>query len=351
MKTIEEIYREMTADFSARTGVELAADGDMAVRLYAVAAQIYSLYVQSEWVARQCFPQTAVGEYLERHALLRGVERRQAAKAAGTLRFSVMERHSTDLTVPAGTVCMTAGLIRFETLREAVIAAGSLSVDVPAQAVEVGAAGNVASNTVLSMAVAPVGVSAVNNPMPFTGGVEEEEDEALRARVLESFQRLPNGANAAFYEQGALSFLGVAAANVLPRHRGIGTVDVVIAAESGLPDEELVAQVQEYFEERREIAVDVKVLMPTVQNVDVAIQVKAAEGQDAAAVRQAVESAVASWFNGGRLGRDVLLAELGHLVFGTQGVANYAIVSPSSDVEIAADQLPLLGALTVEELV
>lgn len=350
MKTIEEIYSEMTADFSARTGVELAADGDMAVRLYAVAAQIYSLYVQSEWVARQCFPQTAVGEYLDRHASLRGVERRQAAKAVGTLRFSVTEGHSTDLTVPAGTVCMTAGLIRFETLKEAVISAGSLSVDVPAQAVEAGMAGNVASNTVLSMAVAPVGVSGVNNPEPFTGGVEEEEDEALRARVLETFRRLPNGANAAFYEQGALSFSQVAAANVIPRDRGIGTVDVVIATDSGLPDAELIAQVQEYFEERREIAVDVQVLAPTAQSVDVTVQVKAMDGKDAAAVQQAVESTVAGWFNGSRLGCDVLLAELGHLVFETQGVANYAITLPASDVAIAVDQLPVLGKLTVEEL-
>lgn len=350
MKTIEEIYQEMTAEFAARTGVELAADGDMAVRLYAVAAQIYSLYVQSQWVARQCFPQTATGEYLDRHATLRGLTRRQAARAEGILRFGVDTAHSTDLTIPAGTVCMTAGLVRFETLEDAVLTAGTTQVEVSARAVEPGQAGNAAADTISSMAVAPVGVKSVTNPTVFTGGVEEEDDEALRSRVLESFQRLPNGANAAFYEQGALSFSQVAAVRVLPKKRGVGTVDVVIATDTGLPDAELLGQVEEYFESRREIAVDVAVLAPEAKNVNVTVKVKAAEGWDKETVQENVESAVAGWFHGGRLGRDVLLAELGNLIFAVDGVANYAIAQPAADVAVESDQLPALGTLTVEEL-
>lgn len=350
MKTIEDIYNEMLADFSSRTGMEPAADGDLAVRLYAVAAQVYSLYVQSDWVARQCFPQTAVGEYLDRHAALRGLERRQPVNAEGILRFGVDTAHSTDLTVPAGTVCMTAGLIRFETLENAVLPAGSTQVEVAARAAEAGIAGNVAANTILSMAVAPVGVKTVTNPTAFSGGTEEEGDEALRERVLETFHRLPNGANAAFYEQGALSFEQVAAVSVLPRNRGIGTVDVVIGTNAGLPDEALIAEVQAYFEERREIAVDVRVLAPEVQAVDVTVQIKAEEGKDAEEVLQAVENAVTGWFNGSRLGSDVLLAELGHLIYEVEGVANYTIVQPAADITVDVARLPQLGALRVEEL-
>ena len=69
-----------------------------------------------------------------------------------------------------------------------------------------GSAGNAAAGTIRAMAVAPVGVSRCTNPAAFTGGLEEETDEALRVRVLETFQRMPNGANAAFYQQGAMSF-------------------------------------------------------------------------------------------------------------------------------------------------
>lgn len=80
--TVEELYGQMVDTFQRETGLALAGDGDMAVRLYAVAAQLYALYVQADWVGRQCFPQTAQGDYLDKHAQLRGLERR-AATAAG----------------------------------------------------------------------------------------------------------------------------------------------------------------------------------------------------------------------------------------------------------------------------
>ena len=346
--TIEEIYSGMAADFSARTGLEVSASGDLAVRLYAVAAQIYSLEVQADWVARQCFPQTALGEYLDRHAQLRGLSRHAAAKAEGVLRFGVEEALSTDLTIPVGTVCMTAGLVRFETVKEGILPAGETTVDVAARAVEVGTAGNTGAGTVLSMAVAPVGVSWVNNPEPFVGGADREEDEALRERVLESFQRLPNGANAAFYEQGALAFGPVAAVNVLPRVRGRGTVDVVLATTAGLPDEALLGQVQDWFEQRREIAVDVSVRAPEVKTVDVTVAVQVREGMEEQAVLDEVERAVRDWFDGRRLGKNVLRAALGQVVYGVDGVENYSLTAPMEDLAVEWGELPMLGTLNVE---
>ena len=52
----------MMAAFRQETGMEAAQTSDLAVRLYAVAAQIQALYVQADWVGRQCFPQSAEGE-------------------------------------------------------------------------------------------------------------------------------------------------------------------------------------------------------------------------------------------------------------------------------------------------
>ena len=109
------------ARFQEETGLVPAGDGDLAVRLYAVAAQIYAMYVQAQWVERQCFPQTAEGEDLDRHAALRGLERREAAKAEGSIQFSVDTASATDRPIPAGTVCMTAEQVRFETLEDVVL--------------------------------------------------------------------------------------------------------------------------------------------------------------------------------------------------------------------------------------
>ena len=159
--------------------------------------------------------------------------------------------------------------------------------------------------------------------------------------MLSTFRRLPNGANAAFYEQGALSFDQVAAASVLPRSRGRGTVDVVAATLEGMPDEELLGQLTDYFQQRREIAVDVLVRAPEVVTVDVAVQAGAAER---------VKTALRQWFTGERLGQDVLRARLGSLIFGCEGVKNYELTAPPEDLALEPDQLPVLGTLTVEAM-
>ena len=350
MKTVEEIYQEMRAAYAGETGTACADSSDLAVRLYAVAAQVYALYIQADWVRRQAFPQTAEGDYLDQHAALRGLERRGAVRAEGVLRFGLDRAAETGRVIPAGTVCMTAGLVRFETVDEAVLSAGQTWVEVRARAVEAGSAGNVAAGTVRTMAVAPVGVGWCTNPAGFSGGADPEGDEALRARVLETFRRLPNGANAAFYQQGAMSFGEVAACDVLPRSRGVGTVDVVVATEHGAPPAELLAALTAYFQERREIAVDVAVRAPENKAVDVTVEVAAQEGRDGAAVRGKVEEALRTWFSGKRLGQDVLRARLGALVYGVDGVANYAVTSPAADVAVRAGELPVLGRLTVEAM-
>lgn len=347
MKTVEEIYDEMLETFRRETGAEASAVSDLAVKLYAVAAQVYGLYVQGEWLSRQCFPQTAAGEYLERHAALRGLERRKATAAEGLIRFSVDSPAGTDLPIAKGTVCATAGLIRFETVEQAVLPAGATQVEVTARAVEPGTAGNVPAGSILMMAVPPVGVSRCVNAAPFSGGADEEGDEALRERVLETYRRMPNGANAAFYEQGAMSFEQVCACAVLPRSRGVGTVDVVIATPTGLPGAALLQEVEDYFQARREIAVDVEVKAPQVKPVDLSVQVTAGEGFSSGEVKTRVEKALQEYFSGERLGEDVLRAKLTQLIFSQPGVANCAVLAPAADVTVGAAELPQLGTLTV----
>ncbi len=328
----------------------LQGTGELAVRLYALAAQVYGLYQEAEWTRRQCFPHTATGEALDRHAFLRGLTRQGAVRAEGKLEFSLSRGAGVDLVIPKGTVCMTAGLVAFETLEEGTIPAGRLATEVAARAVLPGPGGNVGAGSIRTMAVAPAGVAFCTNPGAFTGGRGEEEDEALRARVLASFRRLPNGTNAAYYEQEALAVEGVAAVNVLPKHRGLGTVDLYIAGSGGMPSDSLVERVQGVLEEKREIAVDLKVLAPQGVTVDVLVSVTAGKQEETETVKQAVRRAVETWFDGRMLGRKLLLADLRQVIYGVEGVANYRIDAPANDVPVTEGQLPVLGQLSVEEL-
>ena len=348
MHSVEELYEQMRADVARRTGVPLVDNCDLAARLYALAAQICALEAHSDWVRRQCFPQTAQGENLDHHAQVRGLERRESTAAEGVVRFFVGAAGETERIIPEGTVCMTENLVRFETVERGVISAGEMWGDVPVRAVEGGAGGNVAPGTVTLMAVAPVGVEFCTNPAPFTGGTEQEDDESLRARILDTFRSLPNGANAAYYRQIALSDEEVAAAEVVPRPRGVGTVDVVVSARGGLPDGQLLARMQEKLDERREIAVDLRVIAPEAVPVSMAVQVAPAAGYDGAQVAQRVEEALRAHFDGSLLGKSQLLVKLGSVIYACEGVENYRITAPAADVAVGATQLPVLENLSVE---
>lgn len=345
MKDIEQLYSDMLSDFAARTGMEVSTGGDLSARLYAVAAQLYALYAQAEWVNRQCFPQTAQGEYLDRHAQLRALERKQAACARGMVSFFGDADGDAERVIPAGTVCMTTGLVRFETTSEGVLAAGETQVELPVRAMEPGSAGNVRAGSITTLAAAPVGITGCINNAPLTSGADAEEDEALRQRILDSFRRLPNGANAAFYEREALAIEGVAAATALPRSRGVGTVDVVVAAPGGMPEQALLDRVQAHFEQCREIAVDVRAVAPEAVNVNVTVRVACRQPD---VVFPQVEKAVQRWFLGQRLGQSVLLAQLTSLVFGVDGVENCVVIAPQTDLTLTKGQLPVLETVTVE---
>ena len=323
---------------------------DSAVRLYALAAELQSLLMQADWVLDQSFPQTAQGMYLDYHAETRGITRAAAEKAAGTLRFAAADKVTAACPIEKGTVCMTAEGVRFETTEDATIAVGSQWADVPAQAVEAGAGGNVIAGTVTLLSAMPVGVVQCTNPTAFSGGCDAESDEALRGRVLASYQRLPNGANAAYYEQEAMRYPGVAAAKAVGRARGIGTVNVVIATHAGVPDAALLAAVETDLQKKREIAVDVKVLAPAVETVAVTAALKAAPGYTFAEVKAGAQSALEALFTGELLGKSVTTARLLTLLCGVEGVGNVHLTAPAADVAVGSTELPMLGTVTISEL-
>ena len=138
--------------------------------------------------------------------------------------------------------------------------------------------------------------------------------------------------------------------NVLPKKRGLGTVDVVITSAGGVPGTALVEQVQGVLEEQREIAVDVNVTAPETVTVDLILSVKPKEGLLPGPVIDRVKAALRAWFDGSLLGQDVLLAQIGQKIFAVDGVANYQIQGPVNDVTVGRGQLPVLGKLSVEEL-
>ena len=336
--------------FAEKTGVSLRNDADMSIRLRALAHELGTLWTHAEWLRRQCFPQTADREALEYHAQIRGLERGSAVAATGIIRFEAASPPSEAIAVRSGIICLAPGEVEFKTVGEGIIPPGALYCEVAAEAVNAGASGNVPADRVIYMLNPPVGITACRNPQAFAGGVDAEADGELRERILGSYRRLPNGANTAYYESQALGVDGVCAVSVLPKRRGIGTVDVIISTDGGLPAPELVERVQATLSSQREICVSILTAAPEQKNIAVQAAVLAAEGYGSGDVKSRVRQAVQDYFNGRLLGRDVLLAELGSVIYGVEGVLNYRIVSPAADVAVERDELPVLQSVVVGDM-
>ncbi len=347
MKKTSEIYEQMKEELERKAGVSLSSGGDMTLRLYAVAAELETLWAQVDWTRKQGFPQTASGELLDLHAKARALERRSSIPATGVLRFETDSARSEDISVAKGTVCLNAGGVEFVTTASAVIKAGELFCVTSAECKTAGKVGNVPAQSVIFMALAPIGVLRCYNPEAFAGGTDNESDELLRTRIMESFARLPNGSNKAFYETNSLNTDGVAAARVLPKNRGLGTVDIIISSPAGLPAATLLTAVKDKFELLREICVDVQVLAPTTFSVPVTVAISVEDEYSFDTVSANVATALGQYFNGTLLGKDVLLAKLGQAVFNVEGVSNYSFSLPAADIAVADDELPVAGAITI----
>ncbi len=342
-------YDLLRDEFARLSGYTPREGSELSLRFHAYAAQLDALSHHADWALAQAFPQSAAGDALDRHAAVRGVVRNPGAFAAGTLCFGRETAASAALIIPQGTVCLTEGLVRFETTEEGAITPGETTAYIPAKACEAGVNGNARSGEICLMAAPPVGVVWCVNAGDFSGGLDSEGDDALRARLLATYQTLPNGTNAAFYRQEALGVAGVAAVTVTPRVNGRGTVGVTVAAPEGIPSAELVEAVRARLQAVREIAVDVTVRAPTPQTV--ALTAKILPGTEGfSAVKTRVEAALRGFFSGGLLGKGLTLAALGKVIFDTAGVQNYKITAPAADLPALPDGLPVLGSLSLTEM-
>ena len=70
MESYDSILKRMEDAYEEKSGCRPEAVSDIGLRLRVLAGEIYRAQEQVAWLKRQAFPQTAEGEYLDRHAQL-----------------------------------------------------------------------------------------------------------------------------------------------------------------------------------------------------------------------------------------------------------------------------------------
>jgi uncharacterized phage protein gp47/JayE len=347
-----EILSAMQTRYRELAGFDADDASDIGIRLKVLAAEVAKAYERATTLQEQVFAQTATGLYLERHAETRGLFRKAAVAAQGSLRFRREVPSQININVPAGVIAATRSTpqLRFETTEAVVLPAGQTEILAPAKAISGGRESNVAAGAVTVLVTAAPGLSTVENPVPFAGGVDEENDEALRARLLESYRHISNGANPAFYYDLAMSRDGVESANILPRNRGRGTVDVVIEAADGVKSA-ILEDLSDLYAAQKEINVDVQVLGATRVSCGLALELAPENGHSYEVVAAAVSETVATYVGGLAVGAPLLLSHMGAKILAVEGVANYEIHAPTADVKPAGTQVLRPGNIAIIRMV
>lgn len=330
--TFEQIRNQyLQAVANQNPAAAIGPDSDHFVRASAVAAVLEGVYSHQAWVFRQAFPDLADADYMEKMATQRGLTRKAAAAATGTLRFA----GTAGAAVPLGQQVATAQGAVFATTAAAVIGAGG-TVDAAAAAVVAGAAGNQTANTVATVSAPPAGVTAAATVLTMTGGADVEKDADLLTRLLLELSELAQGGNAVDYKRWALAVAGVSRVYVFPVRRGTGTVDVVPMPATGLPAAPLLASVQTELDKRRPVGMQpgtgVMALAPTAVVTAVTAALTLASGTTLAGVTPLVQAAIAGVFAELAPGDTLVRHRMVTAVLNVKGVTDVNLSAPAANV-------------------
>lgn len=209
---------------------------------------------------------------------------------------------------------------------------------------------------------------------------DEEDDEALRERLLQSTPWLAYGGNIADYQAMIAEIPEVGAAQIYPTWAGGGTVKLVIVGNDYLPaSSSLIDEVKTKIDPvpgkgigLAPIDHEVTVVAPTPRTLDVTISIDADIGYTKDSLKAAIISTIEAYFAERRkawgvidqtTGRDyavkMVRAQILARVLAVSGVVNANMPSFSQngqlidgDVELtfnnSTSELPILGTVTVE---
>ena len=131
----------------------------------------------------------ADGEYLDLMASQPGIgmERITGVEATGYVVFSVANALLEELLIPEGTVVSADNGMDFETITDNILLPGETSMECMVEAIDVGVDGNISANSIVTKVDGYDAVPGftVSNPYAFSGGLDYEEDDVFRDRILE----------------------------------------------------------------------------------------------------------------------------------------------------------------------
>lgn len=264
-----------------------------------------------------------------------GVPRLEPIAATTTLKFVFDPKPAVAAILPAGTTA-EGGDVAFATDADAVVAAGTESVEVSATCTTAGVVGNgfVAGQIAnLASVVANLSIKSVANTTASANGAEQEDDEYYRERVVLAPEQWSNAGSVGAYRFWARSahpdVIAVAVVSPTP-----GVVNIHPLTKNGLPTQTIKDLVYEKCgaDTVRPLTDEVHVLDPVVTDYQIVARITRFKNADNALTLSTAQQAAQDWQAASRkrLGADIVRTQINSALHG-YGVYALELLQPAVD--------------------
>lgn len=308
-------------------------------------------------IIQMMFPQFAEGIFLDYHGERESVKRRAAVPAKGHIKVEGAD----GTFLPAGTTVTTDEVdgvsIEYSTIEDATIDSSSVVV-IPIKAIEPGANGNVPANSINNFLEPVAGVSSLTNEEELSGGIDEEDDDEYRERILQTSRTRSFTGNKADYIRWAKEIPGAGEVLVVPEWDGPGTVKVLIASSAGsTASPELIQQVQSHIApDDREggglapIGALVTVTSINSKVINISFAVTLEDDYEIETVIEAIKMQLSVYFSEElEQGGLVRCTKIGAIIMTTPGIIDYdnLLVNGNTDnIQLQPDEVAVVGEVT-----
>lgn len=317
---------------------------------------------------KSMFPVTCEESYiLDFHAEERGIIRRESVNATGFVNITAKP----GLVIPLGYGFSTnadddGNTIDFASTEEVTV--DSLgNAKIPVEATEGGSESNVGTNVVVLHTGDESGelledITSVTNENPITGGLDEEDDDTLRERIVTYDRSQSNSfvGNIADYKRWAMSVAGVGAVTVTPAEDTSGIVKMVILDQNGDPASKSIQNnVYDYImspsdPDSRLAPINAVLSITTPSTIKINISAKAyLKGSLLKDVDYTFKNKLQDYLLNSALEELVVrISTISDLLYGIDGVYDYESVTingTSKNLTINTGQVPILGTVTLTE--
>lgn len=313
----EELDASIVSTVESILGRQLARADPLRLFLRGVELVILQQRLLIDECAKQNLLYYATGDNLEHLGALVGVERVQPVAAVATVKLTLSAPRNVVTILPSGMRLTAGDNVYFALDDDVIFLSGETEKTCTVSCLETGTVGN-------GYAVGEI--NKIVDPQPFlwkaenitesAGGSDVESDDSLRERIHEAPESFSNAGSTGAYRWHTLNasplIKDVAIVSPTP-----GVVQIYPLLENGeLPTEEIIRAVDDALNDRavRPLTDKVEVLSPQVvsYSVDLDFWIARSNMNDAAAIEQAAETAVAEYiqWQKAELGRDVEPSEL-----------------------------------------